>query len=291
VTQEHVSLVERRAYDLTLESSDYPPRESAPERTILLCSHQRSGSTLLGEAIHFARELGCPLEYFHAGFRPKLQERWRADSLLSYVRCVQRYRTNSRGVLAVKLFWQDIEAMVSELDRALFAQLDQHTAEMTTRDTYRAIGALLSPLLPNPTFIHLVRRDRVRQAVSHTVAAQTQVWRSIPDSGQLIPRQPPSYDYQRIADFISYADYCHAHWQRFFESLAVAPLCVAYEDLARDYAGTIGRVLRFLGRDVPAPPQRMRRQADENNENFVLRFLTEHCASSGRALPTREPRA
>lgn len=271
---------EHPAYDLTLACNDYPLRETAPVRTILLCTHQRSGSTLLGESIYFAGGLGCPLEYFHPGFRPALQARWKADDLPSYARCVQRYRTSEPGVLAVKLFWRDVEQLVFELDPRGFARLQQGAADLTV-DTYREIGAALSFFFPNPTVIHLVRQDRVRQAVSHLVAAQTQVWRSIPCIATRAPGQRPSYDYRRIADFINYADYCHAHWDNFFAALDIVPLRLTYEDLLQDHPGTVARVLRSLGRDVPVSPRRMLRQASGDNEKFALQFLRDHVAAAG----------
>ena len=52
-------------YDLTLAGADCPRWDGPPRRSILICSHPRSGSTLLGEAIRFAGGLGCPLEYLH----------------------------------------------------------------------------------------------------------------------------------------------------------------------------------------------------------------------------------
>ena len=50
-------------YDLASAAHDYPIWEGLPRRTVLLCTHPRSGSTLLGEALYFAGGLGCPLEY------------------------------------------------------------------------------------------------------------------------------------------------------------------------------------------------------------------------------------
>ena len=46
---------------------------------MLLCSARRSGSTLLGEALHATGRLGCPLEYFFfADACPGIAERWGA---------------------------------------------------------------------------------------------------------------------------------------------------------------------------------------------------------------------
>ena len=52
-------------YDLAGPEGDYPEWDGPPRRSIVLCTHPRSGSSLLGEALTFAGGFGCPLEYFH----------------------------------------------------------------------------------------------------------------------------------------------------------------------------------------------------------------------------------
>ena len=101
-------------YDLSLSANDFAPWEGSPARSIVICSHPRSGSTLLGEAIHFAGGLGCPLEYLHRGFRPTLAARWQAPDLDTYVAAMHRWRTDPSGTVATKLFWQDVEEIAHE---------------------------------------------------------------------------------------------------------------------------------------------------------------------------------
>src|ERR1700761_3371165 len=110
-------------YDLATAEHDYPARDGAPLRTILICTHPRSGSTLLGEALYFAGGLGCPLEYFHAGFRPALARRWKPRSLSDYIAAAHRWRTDPGGTFAVKLFWRDVRELAAELDPDRFAHL------------------------------------------------------------------------------------------------------------------------------------------------------------------------
>lgn len=102
-------------YDLASIRADYPIRLDAPSQSLILCSYQRSGSTLLGEAIHDASGLGCPLEYFHTGFRPRFARRWNADNIRTYAEAVYRYRTDPSGILSVKLFWYDLEEIAAEI--------------------------------------------------------------------------------------------------------------------------------------------------------------------------------
>jgi LPS sulfotransferase NodH len=254
-------------YDLATERADYPARDGPPERTLVICSHPRSGSTLLGEAIYAAGELGCPLEYLHRGFRPHFAQRWQANDLGAFVRALHRFRTDSTGVMSIKLFWRDVEDVADE------------TAPDVSPDDFSEIFARLQPILPNPTFVYLTRRDRVRQAVSAFVAGETTVFRSI-SSGEPRASRPVAYDYGGILRQLAAADYANARWRAFFSALRIDALQVDYEDLASNFVPTVAVLLDRLGHaGRPAAP-RLRRQATAQSEELVLRFLRDHEAAA-----------
>jgi len=265
-------------YDLTRAEHDYPPYEGLPMRSVLIATHPRSGSTLLGEALYFAGGLGCPIEYFHRGFRPGLAERWGTESLAGHVAAVHRRRTDPTGTLGVKLFWQDMEVMAAELDPERFAGFPGSRPEATTPEDYRAIASLLAPIFPDPRFVHLERTDRVRAAVSGLTAVQTGRFRVIPEMGAQPAKATPEYDFDRIDGLIAQSDSSHRHWRAYFAATGAQPLTLTYEQLAADYTGSVRRVLDGLGSDAPVPPVRMRRQSDTGNESFVLRYLRERAA-------------
>src|SRR5262245_21394297 len=222
----------RDPYDLTSDRVDYPARDGPPDRTLVLCSHPRSGSTLLAEAIHAAGGMGCPLEYLHRGFRPHFARRWQADDLDSYVRAMHRFRTDSTGVLSIKLFWRDVEEVVQETAGSDAPIVRREI--MADAAQFRTIIDRLRPILPNPTFVYLTRRDRVRQAVSAFVAVQTTVFRSF-SSGDPRAARPIAYDYDAILRQLAAADYANAHWRAFFAALRLDPYRIDYEDLVSNY--------------------------------------------------------
>lgn len=270
-----------KPYDLTLADHDYADWSGSPRRTLLICTHPRSGSTLLGEALYFAGDLGCPLEYFHRGFRPNLAARWNARTLADYIRAVHRRRTDRTGMLSVKLFWSDIEALAAELDPTKFGDLAGCEPCNLDSRTYREIAALLEPIFPSPQFIHLERRDRIRQAVSGLTAIQTGVFRIVPSMGTQVAKAEPEYDFARIDSLVASSDYCHQHWRSFFEATGVSPISLTYEELISDYAGNIRRVLDGLGSKASIAPIRMQRQSDSGNEAFILRYLRDRRAFPG----------
>lgn len=272
----------RPTYDLALAGADYPARDSFPERTLLLCSHPRSGSTLLGEILHFAGGFGCPLEYFHRGFRPAFAERWQAADLAALLAASHRFRTDTTGLFSCKLFWLDVEDLLQELAPTLAAAIVGTPAGQVASGTYRNLHGFLEERFPRPTFIHLKRQDRVRQAISSLTAVQTQQWRVIPGQGPAAPMEA-AYDYERIAGLLAYGDHCQAHWTRYFSENSIAPHALTCEQLVGPDPAPLRQLLAGLGYRGGLPPVRMQRQADARSEQWVARFLTERLTRNGTA--------
>jgi len=263
-----------KPYDLATAAHDYPAWSGPPARSILICTHPRSGSTLLGEALYFAGDLGCPLEYFHVGFRPRLEQEWRARGTADYTRAMWRRRTAPGGTLSIKLMWRDVQELALEHDPDGLAEIESAPPEAVSPETYARIARLIREILPSPVCIHLHRRDRLRQAVSAMVATQTGQWRSIPGAEMQRVRDP-EYDDATVTRLIGYSDFCHGHWRNLIAAMDSPSLSLTYEDLVRDHAGSVGNLLRALGSSGTIQPIRMRRQADHASEAFVARYLQE----------------
>jgi LPS sulfotransferase NodH len=265
-------------YDLSLSSNDYAAWTGLPRRSLVICSHPRSGSTLLGEAIHFSGGLGCPLEYLHRGFRPYFAARWNAPDLDSYVAAMHRWRTDPSGVFAIKLFWQDVEEMAHERAPDRFPPPNAVSPDDNDDALYRSYQALLADILPTQTLVLLERRDIVRQAVSAAIATQTGRWRSIPDVGHSEAKVEADYDYNLILRLVSLGRNSADHWQRYFLATDGDPYRLAYEEMVQDYTGTVARLLKALGGRGVVAPRRMTKQSDRIAETMVLRFLRDHAA-------------
>lgn len=264
-------------YDLTTAAHDYPVWDGVPARAILICTHPRSGSTLLGEALYFAGGLGCPLEYFHAGFRPAFASRWDAPDVTRLNAALRRHRTEPGGTLSVKLFWRDIEDIARETD-SRFADFANVAPADAPASYYRALAGIVRDLFPNPTLVHLWREDRLRQAISAVTAVDTGRWRSIPGTGSGAATGIAGFDVERIERIMSYSDYCHGHFRNLFAAMDEVPHSLSYETLTTDYAASVRGVLDYLGSDAESPAPRMQRQADGRSEALVLRYLRERAA-------------
>ena len=282
----------RRSYDLLGPAYDHD-HDGPPQRSVLLCSARRSGSTLLGEALHATGRLGCPLEYFFPGTRPLVAGRWGTPDLPGFVRELHRRRTDPGGTLGVKLFWPDLLSLCAETwpgDAGRYqANLEQVPAPEVAR-VHGDVARLVAELFPNPSIVLLWRRDVLRQAVSDVVAQQTGRWRELPgptgaSTGKAAGE--PAYDREAIDARLGRVVYEQARWRAFLSWIGLPFAEVAYEDLVRDWDGVLRPLLAGLLGDsfdgtVPAP--RLRRQSDARTERILLRYLQDRRAGAG--LPT-----
>lgn len=265
-----------RDYDLWSSAGDYPVWGGRPKRTLIICTQHRSGSSLLGEAIHFAG-LGCPVEYFHGGVRPLFEKRWKTTSFQSYLDALYRLRTTPAGTFAAKIVWFDVVELVRALSPGEFDTLQPDGPADMPPEIYRRIYTVLSGVLPNPVWVHLTRRDEIAQAVSHFIAWQTQTWRQFTDvrsGADALPQ--PAYDFDEICQTLARIQRVNLHWENFFRANALLPLRIAYEDMAQDYDATLRRLFTDIGKpDAPVTPPRLKRQADAYSETLLQQFLDE----------------
>lgn len=274
----------KHGYDLVLAPADYPARDGPPARSLIVCTQQRSGSTLLGESIYFAGGFGCPLEYLHLGFRPQFERRWQTSGLRDYVSQLYRLRTSSSGTFAIKLFWRDLLDLAREYAPAEFGGLPRGSAATMASGTQRRLFEILSELFPNPRFVHLTRKDSVRQAVSFVVAGQTNRWRKFSDR----KRDDPEIEYVfgTILRMLALIQKNDAHWLDFFRANDLPYYAIAYEGLAADYEGTLRPFFAWLGRpDAPIVPPRLQVQSDEHTEALLERFTAEFRRRATRMTP------
>lgn len=273
---------EARIYDLLLDNADYPLRCEPPERTIVICSQQRSGTTLLSEAIYFAGGLGCPLEYFHTGFRVGLERRWRTTDFGSYRTNVHERRTDTTGVFSLKLFWRDVVALVRELAPAEFSELHAASTQIPAL-SHRRIFAVISQTIPNPFFVYLTRRDEVRQAVSHYIAGATQRWRRF-STGDPREDARAEYSFAKILLGLGFVQNRNRQWFNFFHANDLQYYSMVYEDLAENYQATLHDFFHALDRpDARIVPPRLHKQADATSEEFLERFMVDfHRQARGR---------
>ena len=252
-----------------------------PNRTIVIASSPRSGSTLLSEALWATGLAGAPDEYFKGATvaeaadnlgvprytpaerlrrqakRAALRADWRPslridpDSLDGYLAYLYAHRTSPNGVFSFKIHWS-------------------HYAELCER------GLRLEDLPQPLDWVHISRRDLIGQAVSLARANRSGVWNTSRAHDRY---RRPSLEYDDAAVERSYHHVAEAaaQWPRFFEAAGITPITVVYEDLDADYASTVRRTLDALGIHVDEVAEpKLRRQRDATNSEWIRMFSANH---------------
>ena len=134
---------------------------------------------------------------------------------------------------------------------------------------------LLRTVLPNLHYIWIVRTDKVRQAVSWTIAAQTDIYAAWQAEIQP-PKQEPVFDFEQIELLHNLILEGEAGWQSFFQANSIVPFKVVYEELVKTYEEIALRILDFFGifypKNLVLAERRMQKQATDLNEEWVEKY-------------------
>jgi trehalose 2-sulfotransferase len=145
---------------------------------------------------------------------------------------------------------------------------------------------LLASVFPRLRYIRLIRRDKVRQAVSLWRAIQTWQWREDGPSGVPEPEgergadgAPLRYSFDALDQLREGLEAEERWWDGYFAAAGIEPLTIFYEDFADQHDRAVRGILRYLeipfDDDRPLPSPSMRRQSDGRSHEWVERFRTE----------------
>ncbi len=243
-----------------------------PRRCYVVCAIPRSGSNLLTDGLHATRQAGRPKQFFLEKFEADYGAKHGLDpakDYAGYVRGIISAKTTSNEVFGFKLMSWYLDNFLTRL-RATRAFGDAGTGDLK----------LLRNAFPRLQFVHVVRRHKLRQALSTARALQTGLWKV--QKGKTIQREP-RFDAELIEQCLKEGQRQEKAWECFFQRIGVNPFRVEYEKLCQDYEGTIRAVLDFLRISLP---RRTRigapvtvRQADDISRAWEERFVAERSAA------------
>jgi LPS sulfotransferase NodH len=249
-----------------------------PDFTYIICTNPRSGSWLLSEGLASTFLAGHPREWFNAAEERKCRAEWRMEhpddlSCDQYLAHVARSSTTRNGISGLKLHYYQF----AELPGILASGADGAISPAQT----------LTRAFPRARYIWLTRDDKARQAISLFLASRTEEWWRIgPQEPPGPPAGPDDFEPGTVLRLERLLTSNDENWQDFFRASQITPLVVRYEDLAADYAGTIRRVLSWLG--VPGTdalaiaPSRLQRQSGPRTEAWLRRYLAVRDATAAR---------
>jgi LPS sulfotransferase NodH len=223
---------------------DQPPFDGQP-RCWLMATTPRCGSHFLGHALWQTGSFGVPLEYLNRRNLPRWHARFRVATVTGVFHALRRCRTSPTGWFGIKAHWSQ------------YAPFAEH----------RLFGVLGGV----QRVVHLVRRDRLAQAISLTLAQQTGQWISgARATGTAV------FDHDAIARNAAAITAQNRAWRACLDGWTGSPvLRLAYEDMAADPAGSFARVAAFLDPAAAVQPQaaaRTARQATGLAQDWAARF-------------------
>jgi LPS sulfotransferase NodH len=182
-----------------------------------------------------------------------------------YVRAIVNTKVTRNEVFGFKLMSWYLEDFLSRLRQA------HGFGNSITSDL-----ELLYSAFPRLRFVRIVRRHKLRQALSTARALQTGLWKV--QEGKNVLREP-EFDPDLIEQSLHEAERQDKLWDDFFRRIGNKPFEVQYEKLCKHYETTICAVLNFLKIKLPAGarvgPPVTTRQADEISRIWEERFLAE----------------
>jgi len=230
--------------DLRTWLADYPPI-TAPTRSIMLATEERSGSEFLCQALGATGQLGRPSEYLNTYWMRRFIPDY-PDAVAAQMAIAHRVGTTLNGCFAMKLH-------TVQLDRLL-------------------TGSRVEASFPNLVFVRLYRRDLLDQAISlYRARYSSQYHAHVP--------QERAVDFNSAAIRTAMIELARsrARWEVYFARNAVQPLAIAYEDLARDPIATVRAIARHA--DIPVGPREVAAplsvQHDALSDAWRQRYLDE----------------
>lgn len=239
----------------------------------IICTNPRSGSTLLCGLLAQTGVAGNPDSFFRGPSR-----QWWADHLqvaqavdlsdpafcASFLAAARAEGKGNGDLFGCRLMHESLADLIT-MASCLHPDLDDDLAR-------------IAAVFGRTAFVHLIREDKVDQAISYVRAEQTGTWHVAPDGRaveQKGPPQVPQYDFARIHQKVVELNAREAAWAIWFKQAGVHSLTVRYSDLAENPKYELQRILTHL--DLPATAADratpgVRKLADALNEEWAARY-------------------
>lgn len=135
------------------------------------------------------------------------------------------------------------------------------------------LGSRWAERLPRLKYVQLIRRDLLGQAISLSIARQTDSYAHwMPERRQAIYSRA---HLQRCLDWLVTGE---ARWSLFFAQNGIMPLVMTYEELCEDPEAVISAIARHVGvpdAKIGEDLQQPRVQRGGRNEEWRARFIAE----------------
>ena len=229
------------------EQYDEEEYSGIPEKTVIIASTPRVGSSLLLRGLISTKVIPAATEFFNDVHRTDFSIRWGELSDTDYIHHLYRCRTNKHGIFAVKSHYSQFLRYMDII------------------------------LRNNCFFIYIERQNKILQAISFFIASLSGSW-----SSERSPDYAPTekdYDFYSCYNFLRDIISQNESWCDFFRNIGVSPIYVVYEEFTASYEQTIANIIGSLsgtdirGEDISAPL--LKKQRNELTGIFYERFIND----------------
>ncbi|MAC35430.1 MAG: hypothetical protein CME38_17795 [Haliea sp.] len=239
--------------------NDFPPVQ---EPVCALLFTNRSGSTLVAEYLRATGRVMAMGEPLNHPIVARRAEKFQLTGFPEYMAHEYRRWRKPGAIYGLKASW----------DQALML--------------WRA--GIVPGYFQDVRWVRVRRRDLLGQAISFTIAEQTQRWHSF-DVGE---RPPPQYDFLRILRRVQSLGQANGALDALCATLDLQPYEIDHDAFVAEPEAGTRRLARHLGLgEVQIDPEalRMNRQRGSLNREFRERFLRDYRAQVGRASDPNSP--
>ncbi|MGK7933252.1 MAG: Stf0 family sulfotransferase [Microcystaceae cyanobacterium] len=205
--------------------------ESKIKKSYIICSTGRSGSTLLCKTLS-SLEHGNATEYFHLKNRvSELIDDDSKDNFTKYLTEIVEEGTTSDEIFGTKMHLKQMNVFLNLARKHLGMQ-------------GKSAREIIEMVFPNPYFIHIYRRDTLRQVISLEIAKQKKMYQS--DSSSKVGDQDLVYKPLSLYKSLQVFKRSYNNWHKFFAKNKINYYEICYEDFAQEIPQTVLDVLTFL---------------------------------------------
>ena len=240
----------------------------------IICLNPRSGGWVLAEALRNTGIAGFPEEWFSTSpggtNENKLANDWgiaqpaQTGTYKEYLEKVRQKGSTANGVFGMRIQFDDFE---------------QFPGKLKTVPEFSRLGLrdIIPAAFPNLRYVWLVRRDKVRQAISYSRAVQSDLWRQKAGVTPALLPMPVDYDVNEIARYEANFEQKDKFFADYFKLCGITPILVYYEDLLLHYEQTVRGLLIALGvegaHSITINPSKCIRLSDATTEEWAQAYM------------------
>ncbi len=228
-------------------------------KSYIICSIGRSGSTLLASTFGNLGNCGNPEEYFHENRVQNLRENNDVSGFRNYLEEILGKGVTDNGVFGMKMHWHHMRDFL-QFSRKKLGHEGKTDLE------------ILNYFFPNPNFIYIRRENIVKQAVSTAIAQQTDIWEKPLGSNTNKQIKPRKFSPLAIYGAKQGIRQREEAWREFFRKNSLDVYEIVYENFCQSIENNTIDMIKFLKIEpLPEPNQikvSLQKQSNHINDRW-----------------------